>query len=296
MHGVLLLNKHEDISSAFAVAKLKRILGVKKIGHGGTLDPFACGLLPILVGNACKLSDYILNKDKGYIFTICFGQMREGFDRTGKVLATSNSPINQQELEKVILSFKGTYNQTPPLYSAIKHNGQRLYKLARDGNTENIDLESKKRLVDIKKIELRSFCAKTNKATIYALVSKGTYIRSLAVDIASSLQTVGYVDFLQRVSVAGFDIKDSLPLKHLQEMDKCDINCMLISMNDVLDDIPVVMLENEVARKLSNGLVAYNFPIFKKNGLFKAVYNNNVVALMQNSDENGIQILKVFNY
>ncbi len=300
MHGVLLLNKPEGISSAHAVAKIKRILKLSKsskVGHGGTLDPFACGVLPILIGNGCKLSDYILGKDKAYIFTIKFGQHRQGLDSTGEVLLEDkNFNISEADLKQAILHFKGGYMQIPPLFSALKHNGQRLYKLAREGKAEDIDLESKKRQVFIKDMYLRDFNEKEGKATVYALVSKGTYIRSLAFDIASYLNTLGYVDYLQRVLVGGFSLSQCIDLNDLQNMAIYDISNKLLSMNNVLDDIPVLHLESDIAKKLCNGLIAYNFPLPLANGIFRAVYENKVIALMENSVEKGFRILKVFNY
>lgn len=217
MDGIILINKEKEYTSQDVVSCVKKILNKSKAGHTGTLDPLATGVLPILVGGATKLSKYLIEHDKTYETVIKLGEKTTTGDLEGEVIGEKK--VNSQVLEKnniesVLDTFLGESYQIPPMYSAIKVKGKKLYEYARDG----IEIERKKRKINIYTIELLNVDWENYEIKIRVKCSKGTYIRTLCEDIAQKLGTVGFMKELIRVQVDEFKIEDAISLKELQDI------------------------------------------------------------------------------
>lgn len=215
MNGVILINKEKNCTSHDVVNKIKYIFN-EKVGHTGTLDPNATGLLPILIGKGTKLSYYLINHDKEYEVTLKLGERTETGDSEGNVIEVQdvkNEKLEETNVKHVLNLFLGKQQQIPPMYSAIKIKGKKLYEYAR----KKIDVEIKPREIEIYNIELKRI--ELNEKLIYFKVkcSKGTYIRSLCEDIAKKLGTVGYMKELNRMKVGIFNIEDSIDIKELEQ-------------------------------------------------------------------------------
>ncbi len=246
--GWVNLDKPENITSTQAIGKLRRILNAQKIGHAGTLDPLATGVLPIALGEATKTIQFMQDAQKTYSFSLIWGEQRDTDDLEGQVVEKSDVRPAKQDIIDVIPEFTGYIEQTPPAFSAIKINGQRAYDLARKGKPAEI----KSRTVHIKRLELIK--AEQDKALFSVDCGKGTYIRSLARDIAIKLGTRAYIKTLRRERVGSFHIKDAISLDNLEQMDYLSArNEALLPLQSVLDDIPALVLKQDEAVKLKNG-------------------------------------------
>jgi len=215
LNGWLNIDKPMGYSSAKVVAILKRLLKPKKIGHGGTLDPLATGVLPICINKATKTVFKTMDFDKEYLFNVTFGESRTTCDAEGEIEKKSDKIPNEDEIIKVLPKFIGNIKQVPPMFSAIKVDGKRAYDLARNG--QNFTLKAR----DVQVFDLRflGFNDK-NIAKFYVKCGKGFYVRSIAVDIAKSLDTVGYVSYLRRISVGIFNKDNIISLDNVEEMIK----------------------------------------------------------------------------
>ena len=215
MDGIILINKQKGYTSHDAVNKVKHILN-EKVGHTGTLDPNATGLLPVLVGKGTKLSQYLINHDKEYEVELKLGIKTNTADSEGKILEekeVQESILEKENIQNILQSFIGKQKQVPPIYSAIKVNVKKLYEYAR----KNIDIELKPREIEIYKITLLDIDKKENIVKFIVKCSKGTYIRSLCEDIAAKLGTVGYMKELDRLQVGVFKIEDSIIIEELEK-------------------------------------------------------------------------------
>lgn len=268
MDGILLINKPKGITSFDVIRKLKKILNTTKIGHSGTLDPFAEGLLVVLVGRATKLSNMLMSQNKTYEGTLSFGKHYDTYDHTGEILKEDNKVISLSDLEGIKGAFLGTYMQTPPIYSAIKKDGKKLYEYARSG----IDVKLEQRMVTINSLEFNSLSE--NSFKFITNVSSGTYIRSLAVDLATSLNTYGYLASLKRVSSGSFNLRDSYLIEEVNENS-------LITISDYFKDSPKVVLSDYLIKLVRNGIRLDDRQIVT-NEIFK-VYDefNNLVAIYE---------------
>ena len=223
MDGLLIVNKPKGKTSFQIVSEVRKKYNIKKVGHIGTLDPLATGVLPILIGNATKLSDFLMEHDKEYIACLVLGEKRDTGDIEGKISETKNIDdklINEENIKEVLNSFLGESKQIPPMYSAIKINGKKLYELARQG----IEIKREPRIIDISKIELLNI--NNNEITFKVECSKGTYIRTLCENIAEKLNTVGYMKELNRTRVGNFKIQDEgkyIELKDILNVPKFEI-------------------------------------------------------------------------
>lgn len=216
MDGVILINKEKGISSFGVVAKIRKILNIKKVGHTGTLDPEATGLLPILVGNGTKISKYLIEHDKTYIAKLKFGIKTDTADSEGEVIKKDNFKLDKKDENfyiEVFNSFIGKMSQFPPKYSAIKVNGKKLYEYAR----EDKDIEIKPREIEIYSIKILHINYDENEIDFEVSCSKGTYIRTLCEDIAKKLETCGYMKELKRIRVNNFKIENSISLEELEQ-------------------------------------------------------------------------------
>lgn len=216
MPYLVLVDKPKGITSFGAVATVRRILNEKRIGHTGTLDPMATGVLPLLTGRASRLCSLMLDSEKAYRATVRLGTETDTLDITGNVLKTISPNIGDSELKTAVDSFLGNYEQVPPMFSALKKDGVRLYDIARAGG----EVERKAREVEIKKIDLIRRLDDTD-FVIDVVCSKGTYIRSLAKDIGELLGTGACLTELRRTKAAGFGIEQCIPLKEIENNERC---------------------------------------------------------------------------
>lgn len=246
MCGLLLINKPSGITSFGAVAKIRKLTGEKHIGHTGTLDPMATGVLPVLLGRATKLSDYVLAADKSYTAKIKLGIKTDTLDITGKVLCESTVSVTDNQIDNALSQFEGEISQVPPMFSAIKKDGVRLYSLARQGKAAEI----KPRKITIFFLRRESSIDKNNEFIISCKVSKGTYIRALARDIGESLGTSAVLTELQRTSTAGFDIKDCI---ELDKLNKENINDYILPASRAVQSFSNVSVTKAQAFRFSNG-------------------------------------------
>lgn len=242
MHGILFINKPVGITSYDVVRRAKKVFKTRKIGHTGTLDPFAEGLLILCVGKATKLVNSFLTANKTYEGTVVLGAHYDTYDVTGTITKSNTPKVTKEQLEEVLKSFKGEYYQEPPMYSALKKEGKKLYEYARKG----IDIKRDKRLVEIINLDLIKHL-KDNEFTIDVETSKGTYIRSLAVDIAFKLNTYGALKTLKRTKVGKYSIKDSVKLEDLTIND-------IVTLEEFFKKLPKVQLNDYMIRLVKNGI------------------------------------------
>ena len=251
MNGFLLIDKPSGITSAECVSRIKKILNEKKVGHCGTLDPLATGMLPICVGEATKFSSYVSNQSKGYLVKVLFGVETDTGDITGKELSTSKINFSLEELKAVLEGLSGELEQIPPMYSALKQKGKPLYYWARKG----VSLKREPRLIQIEKIKLKSLKV-SEKIELEIFCSKGTYIRSLVQTIGKQLNTPATVLELRRTHI-GY-----LNEGHLTQVTTCDKDkCLdrILDIGEVLTNLPKVVLNKNETKKIINGQqVDYN--------------------------------------
>ena len=264
MNGILIVNKSEGFTSRDVVNKLSKIFNTKKIGHTGTLDPIAKGVLVVVIGKYTKLCEDLTQTFKEYIATFKLGILTDTLDITGKILDEKDVTVTEEEIRNVIASYKCVYDQEVPIYSSVKINGRKLYEYARNG--ENVVLP--KRKVDIKNIEVIDINKDIVK--IKCLVSKGTYIRSLIRDIGSSLNTFATMTDLIRIKQGIFDIRDSYTLEDIENG-----NYKLIDIEDVMDIC--VIDDNTYLKDVTNGVklkldIKNEYILFKHEGNNIALY------------------------
>ena len=267
MDGIIIINKEKDWTSNDIVQKLKGIFK-KKVGHTGTLDPQATGVLPILVGKGTSLSKYLINHDKEYIATIKLGKKTSTGDGEGEVI--EEKPINEKYLEedyikKILEKFKGKQSQIPPMYSAIKVNGKKLYEYARKGK----QIELKPREIEIYNIELIEISKDTKEIVYKVWCSKGTYIRSLCEDISKKLETVGFMKELNRTRVGEFEINQAIKISDVENVKDLS-NLKFISIEEFFKNKKSVSLSEEKLIKFLNGVKVF---VGFDDGIYK-VYNN----------------------
>jgi len=287
MHGWIILDKPLGLGSTQAVAAVKRNLreagfGKVKVGHGGTLDPLATGVLPIALGEATKLCGRMLDASKSYDFTICFGAETSGLDAEGEVVATSEYRPSLAQVEAALAQFTGPIAQIPPAYSAIKIDGQRAYDLARAGAV--VAMQSRAVTVHELYIHKDTAIEGLNSITLTANVSKGTYIRSLARDIAYAAGTVGHVAMLRRTRAGPFNLDSAISLDKLNAFGQGAAQEDIILPIEVgLVDIPALNLSPEQARAIQQGRVLTG--IAMKDGLHWARGADlRPIALVENVD------------
>jgi tRNA pseudouridine55 synthase len=279
IHGWLIIDKPAGITSSDVVGRVRRATNAAKVGHGGTLDPLATGILPLALGEATKTVSYAMDGTKGYRFTVRWGEARSTDDAEGEVTETSDVRPTEQQITDVLERFIGDIEQTPPIYSAIKIDGKRAYELARSGKTP----EMKSRTIHIDDVRLARVID-DDHAEFEVLSGKGVYMRSLGRDIALALGTVGYISDLRRVSVGPFSEKDAISLDKL--LDKLEslghsapLSEHLLPVETVLDDIPALALTETEARKMSRGQAVAVLPVASRTP-FKNISQGDVVCAM----------------
>ncbi len=283
MNGILIVDKPGNYTSRDIVNIVSKELHTKKVGHTGTLDPMATGVLVLCIGEATKLVELLTSSSKEYIAGITLGMETDTLDEEGVIIKHDTKKVSDEEIINVLNSIKGKYMQEVPKYSAIKINGKKLYEYAREG----IDIELPKREVEIYSIELVSDIehGEYTKFQIKTKVSKGTYIRSLVRDIAYKLNTVGIMSSLRRIKQGNFDISESYTLEDIQNG-----NYKILSIEDALSNLYSVDMDDELYKKVSNGVKlpnTYNQDtvVFKYNNKVKAIYKD---------DNNTLRVYKMF--
>lgn len=273
MNGIFIIDKPKGITSRDVVNEIIKKVGTKKVGHTGTLDPLATGVLVVCVGKATKLVNELISEDKEYIASVTLGINTDTLDSMGSVLFEEDVVKTKEEIIDVLNSFKGRYEQEVPIYSAVKINGKKLYEYAREG----INIELPKREIEVKDIELIDNIEYKNNKTIFKFkckVSKGTYIRSLINDIAAKLDTIGIMTNLRRIRQGDFKIEDSVKL------DDININ----DLKNIIDILPYkkVELTDDIRKKVLNGALIDN--IYNEDKIL-FIENNEVIALYKTIDD-----------
>src|SRR5690348_5877633 len=292
LHGWIVLDKPVGLGSTSAVSAVKRILREadepkNKVGHGGTLDPLASGVLLIALGEATKLAGRMLDATKSYDFTIRFGAETDTLDAEGEVVATSAVRPTREQVEAALPRFTGKIEQIPPAYSALKIEGKPAYARARGGET----VEPKPRAVTVHELTVKD--AHAGEVTLSATVSKGTYVRSLARDIARALNSVGHVTMLRRTRAGPFDVQSAISLDFLEEAAKARrLTETVLPLNAALDDIPALPVTPDQARLLRHGQMLFGFPA--PPGLCMAFLEETPVALVEASAD-GLRVVRGFN-
>lgn len=281
LFGFLNIYKPVGMTSHDVVSVLRRVTKIKQIGHTGTLDPFAEGVLPICIGKATRLIEY-LQDDKEYLATVQFGAATNTFDLDGEKVFTSDKKVSRDDIKEGLKSFEGEISQFPPIFSAIKVKGKKLYEYARKG--EEVEIQPRK--VVIENIELKNFDEELQQAQILLKCSKGTYIRSIANDLGKNLGCGGYLIKLIRTQAGKFRVENSV------QLDGIDVKSNLINPLDILN-LPKIAVDNDDLARIKNGM-----PIYKtcdKIGNFVSlIYNDVEICAVGIADGEKIKLKKVF--
>ncbi|HKQ27525.1 MAG TPA: tRNA pseudouridine(55) synthase TruB [Burkholderiales bacterium] len=310
IHGWIVLDKPVGLGSTGAVATIKRLLREAgepktKVGHGGTLDPLASGVLPIALGEATKLAGRMLDATKAYDFTIRFGEETDTLDAEGEVVTRSDVCPTIADIDAILPRFTGEIEQVPPAYSALKIEGKAAYARARAG--EKVELKARR--ITVHSLSIRhpresarpapleqqrdSRLRGNDEVTLQATVSKGTYIRSLARDIAHALRTVGHVTMLRRTRAGPFSLEQAISLDFLEEAAKARaLTRMVLPLTAALDDIPALPVTPDQARLLRHGQMLFGIPATP--GLQLATDAERPVALVEASAD-GLRVVRGFN-
>lgn len=281
LFGFLNIYKPVGMTSHDVVSVLRRVTKIKQIGHTGTLDPFAEGVLPICIGKATRLIEY-LQDDKEYLATVQFGAATNTFDLDGEKVFTSDKKVSRDDIKEGLKSFEGEISQLPPIFSAIKVKGKKLYEYARKG--EEVEIQPRK--VVIENVELKNFDEELQQAQILLKCSKGTYIRSIANDLGKNLGCGGYLIKLIRTQAGKFRVENSV------QLDGIDVKSNLINPLDILN-LPKIAVDNDDLARIKNGM-----PIYKtcdKIGNFVSlIYNDVEICAVGIADGEKIKLKKVF--
>ena len=282
MDGIIVINKPKGITSREVVNKVCKLLNTKKVGHTGTLDPIATGVLVLCVGKATKLVETLTSNDKEYVATVKLGILTDTLDTDGTIIEKKCVNLDKDKLVNVLNSFIGTYNQEVPIYSAVKINGKKLYEYARAKKEVTIP----KRMVEIKKIKLIEFGNDYYKFKV--TVSKGTYIRSLIKDINVKLGVIGVMSDLVRTKQGKFSINNSYTLENMENN-----NYNVLTITDVLKDENCVIISNTLFEKVKNGALINNE---YNTSMVTFIYNDSVIAIYKiyDKDKSKLKPYKMF--
>lgn len=294
--GWIFVNKPKNVSSFDVIRQLKKIFSIKRIGHAGTLDPLATGILPIAFGSATKTIPYLVSSKKEYRFSISWGIRTTTHDMEGEVIDESNFVPSKEDILDAVSDFKGEFYQRPPKYSAVKINGQRAYKLARSG----IDFNIKEKKVKLYELIIKDH--KKNKTEFLAKVGKGFYIRSLARDLCEKLATSGVIDSLERTELGQFSLENAFSLETIEKLVHSAPAGMvggdlLIPLSEVLDDIPALLISDKEAKRFQQGQSFSNNDLLKYSKLGREVLllkDNRPIGLAT-VGENSFKPKKVFS-
>ena len=289
MDGIINVNKPLGITSHDVVYKLRKILGIKKIGHTGTLDPDAEGVLPMCIGRGTKLAEELTAKEKQYLAELTLGITTDTQDISGTVLSEAEVTASEEEIRDAIMSFVGEIDQIPPMFSAIKVGGKKLYELAREGKT----VEMPPRRVEILNIEIIGIDMESKKARFLVDCSKGTYIRTLCHDIGAKLGCGGVMSALKRTRSGDFKIENSYTLKQIEKMAEENDFSFMTGIDEVLSRYDKVILADRNATRLCNGITITIAGI--EDGTTFRAYNEQGKFLALCSMENGkVNVVRAF--
>ena len=294
--GWIFVNKPKNVSSFDVIRQLKKIFSIKRIGHAGTLDPLATGILPVAFGSATKTIPYLVSSKKEYRFSISWGIRTTTHDMEGEVIDESNFVPSKEDILDAVSDFKGEFYQRPPKYSAVKINGQRAYKLARSG----IDFNIKEKKVKLYELIIKDH--KKNKTEFLAKVGKGFYIRSLARDLCEKLATSGVIDSLERTELGQFSLENAFSLETIEKLVHSAPAGMvggnlLVPLSEVLDDIPALLISDKEAKRFQQGQSFSNNDLLKYSKLGREVLllkDNRPIGLAT-VGENSFKPKKVFS-
>ncbi|MBU8849749.1 MAG: tRNA pseudouridine(55) synthase TruB [Desulfobacterales bacterium] len=289
--GIIAIHKPEGVSSARVVARVKKALMAEKAGHTGTLDPFATGLLLCAINKGTRISRFFLDGHKRYLARICLGVETDTYDLTGKTVFTASKnimdSINKEDVEQAVKSFIGIQDQVPPAFSALKHKGQPLYKLARQGKK----IQKPPRRIEIFGITIKHIELPNIDMEVFC--SAGTYIRSIAFDIGRKLGCGAHLSKLCRTQSSAFKLEDAIHLDTLERLDKTTAELRIIPLSDCLASMPGVVVDKSIARKIKFGqkLLKKEIgpPLVKPNQFMRVIDNNNdllaIIQLNENRQE-----------
>jgi len=293
LHGWIVIDKPLGLTSTDIVRIIKKKLNVKKVGHGGTLDPMATGILPIAIGEATKTVAYLMNSKKTYTFTVKWGEETDTDDSTGNIINQKTLYPNITNVRKILPKFIGEIDQLPPNYSAKKINGERAYKIARDGKIPKLQ-ENKVKIDSIKILEKIS----EKEMSFEVTCGKGTYVRSLARDFGRCLDTYGHITKLKRTAYGPFFNKIIVSIDRLNEInhDIDNLHLLVQPIETVLDDILAVNVSKQEANKLKTGLfipLSLEYKGHENKGAY-AICENKLIALCK-INENDLKPIRVLN-
>ncbi len=293
MDGIVVVDKPADFTSFDVCAKLRGIFETKRIGHAGTLDPMATGVLPVFIGKATKACDILPNGKKAYTASFKLGIKTDTEDIWGEVLKRQESFVSQNEFVAAAKGFLGDIKQIPPMYSAIKINGQKLYSLARKG----IEVERPEREAHIYQLDILNFDEKNQSGDIYVICSKGTYIRTLISDIASKLNTIGTMTALRRDASGGFSLSEAFKIDELQRLkEKGELQNALISTDKAFECFESITLDEKRTWLYKNGVMLRADQIGAKDDTYRVYgFNSEFLGLLQTDvKENKTKRIKNF--
>ena len=289
MNGVININKPLGITSHDVVYRLRKLLSIKKIGHTGTLDPDASGVLPMCIGRATKVADMLTAQDKQYVAEVTLGSATDTLDKTGTVTETAEVNVTKADILKAVAEFVGDIEQIPPMYSAIKVDGKKLYELAREG----VEIERKPRQVQIDAIEVLDIDLNAGRFSMKIDCSKGTYIRTLCDDIGRRLGCFAHMSALERTKSGRFDISESYTLEQIEEMFGNGDVSFFTPVDAVFEEYPKLTLSSRKAKKMCNGTRVSVQGI--EDGVTYRVYDESGNFLTISEAEDGVlKILKTF--
>ena len=275
IHGWIIIDKPKGLGSSAVVGRVRRLTGAAKVGHAGTLDPMATGVLPLALGEATKTVSYLMDGAKAYRFTVRWGEQRDTDDAEGTIVKASDVRPTKEQILAVLGNFIGDIEQVPPVFSAIKIDGKRAYELARANQAP----EMKPRTIHMENLRLLGL-ADGDHAEFEAVSGKGAYMRSLARDLGRALGTVGHIAQLRRTAVGPFDEKQAISLDKLESLGhSAPLSEHLLPVETVLDDIPALALTETEARKLSHGQAIPVLPVASRSPL-KNIGQGDVVRAM----------------
>ena len=286
--GIFVVDKPADWTSHDVVAKLRGALKIKRVGHGGTLDPMATGVLPVFVGRATRAAEFCENAEKEYIAGLKLGVITDTQDITGNIISECEANVSSGELTAVLASFLGHQKQIPPMYSAIKRDGKKLYELARKG----IEVERPARDINISAIELLSSSGNGRDFDIRIACSKGTYIRTICHDIGAKLGVGGVMSSLRRTKAGVFSIDEATKLEEIvQRASLGDVSGLLLPADSFFADYPIIIIDKHDTQKVFNGA---SFLVSQPNGRYRFYGSNNEFLMLADVVCNKTKMVKGF--
>ncbi len=289
MNGIINVNKPLGITSHDVVYRLRKMLGIKKIGHTGTLDPDADGVLPMCIGKGTKLAELITGYDKQYLAEMTLGAITTTQDKSGEVLETFAVNVDEKQICQAVQKFVGEISQIPPMYSAIKIDGKKLYELAREGKT----VERKPRLVTIKNIEIKEINLAEKTVKMLVDCSKGTYIRTLCQDIGTSLGCGGYMSALTRTKTGRFSLDEAYTLDEIAQMVENGDMGFLTPVEEATPEYPRITVAEKNAKKICNG-IKVRVEGLKKGETYRVFDEKGEFLVIAKQGESTLEIIKTF--